>query len=114
MGVAVKSRIHPLAQYVSGRAPARGQTASLTNLQPHPITTGVSTMTRTSPTWNPQTADTKLERIRALDGLWKALEFMDKCRSQNNSGETGAYRDAVEWIESSAREVSAAFSTYRI
>jgi hypothetical protein len=45
---------------------------------------------------------------RRMLSLWDALEFMDKCRSQPNSGETGAYRDAVEWIESAARDACSA------
>lgn len=55
-------------------------------------------------------ASMSLEAIahRRILSLSDALDFLDKCRSQPNSGETGAYRDAVEWIESAARDAVSA------
>lgn len=41
-----------------------------------------------------------------LDQLREAIEFLDKCRKQLNvSIETGALRDAHEWVETAARQL---------
>ena len=64
-------------------------------------------------TWKPAQSETcESAEHRAMQRLADALDFLDKCRSQPNSGETGAYRDAVEWVESASREaVEAHFDT---
>jgi hypothetical protein len=38
-----------------------------------------------------------------LDGLESALSFLDQCRADKSAVETGAMRDAHEWLESAAR-----------
>jgi hypothetical protein len=50
----------------------------------------------------PRTAD---EQVQAVLALKRAVEFLDKCRADRTSLETGAMRDASEWLESAAREV---------
>jgi hypothetical protein len=55
----------------------------------------------------------KLEH-RAMRRLADAIDFLDKCRSQPNSGETGAYRDAIEWVESAAREAVEAHGDVKV
>lgn len=42
-----------------------------------------------------------------LQALQRAIEFLDQCRSDKDAGPTGALRDAVQWVESAAREVLA-------
>ena len=42
-----------------------------------------------------------------LDALQKAIQFLDMCRSDSNAGPTGALRDAVQWVESAARDLLA-------
>ena len=45
------------------------------------------------------------DRLRArLDRLRDAVAFLDRCRDDPMAKETGALRDAHEWIESAARE----------
>ena len=41
----------------------------------------------------------------ALDNLEEAVRFYDICMRDVTSRETGAYRDALDWLESAAREV---------
>ena len=43
----------------------------------------------------------------AIEKLARALEFLDAARSAPNGVETGAMRDAYEWLEEAAREVVA-------
>jgi hypothetical protein len=42
-----------------------------------------------------------------LDVLQRAIEFLDLCRADKNAGPTGALRDAVQWVESAARDLLA-------
>ena len=44
----------------------------------------------------------------ALDQLQAALNFRDLCRRDPRAGETGALRDALEWLESAAQDVCTA------
>ena len=55
--------------------------------------------------FQPETINVREHHEYLLNNLWKALQFLDMCKGQPNSGETGAYRDALEWLESAAREV---------
>lgn len=43
----------------------------------------------------------------AVADLRNALAFLDKCMADEASGPTGAFRDAVEWVEKAARQVVA-------
>lgn len=47
-------------------------------------------------------------RDRMITRLSNALDFLDKAREDKNAGPTGALRDAVEWVESAARDVVSA------
>ena len=44
--------------------------------------------------------------VPALNSLKNAVDFMDKCRVDDDAG-TGALLDAEKWIEAAAREVVA-------
>lgn len=42
-----------------------------------------------------------------LNSLSSAIDFLDRCKADREAGETGATRDAWEWVEGAAREVVA-------
>lgn len=41
----------------------------------------------------------------SIEELVRALAFLDACRNDPSATETGARRDAMEWLECAAREV---------
>ena len=44
------------------------------------------------------------------ESVHKALAFLDICKESPGATETGSFRDAREWIESSTRELLAAIA----
>lgn len=49
-----------------------------------------------------------MELIQAMQNLRNAVDFLDICRKDATASETGALKDAREWIEDAARKVLAA------
>jgi hypothetical protein len=48
-----------------------------------------------------------MDGVVKVDDLKRAIRFLDLCRAEKTSAETGALRDAHEWVESAARAVVA-------
>lgn len=51
-----------------------------------------------------------LRSARAIENLRNAVDFLDRCRKDKASTETGALGDAHDWLEDAARKVIEATS----
>lgn len=54
------------------------------------------------------------ELVEALKELRQAHEFWARCKADRSSLETGAMRDAYEWMDTAAAKVLAASSAYGV
>ena len=73
----------------------------------------VSTQTKGSSTELLVFIETWMAHIDArAESLHKAIEFLDLCRASPGATETGALRDAHQWIETEARELVATIATF--
>lgn len=46
---------------------------------------------------------------RALNSLTQAVDFLAKCEGNNEAVEVGAYKDALDWVESASKKAALAW-----